>query len=298
MVQSWSNYWSASGDSWHYSMLRILWTPFHLHFALVHGYFSLTESHLPALPYPWLGVLSEIPYSLVTVLCVVHVVCVLLVLVGWQTRLLQVVIACLSVPIFFHSVSQYQNHYGFYLFVTLCLAFASTDRYYSLDAKKQRSCMSASEFSAWKTSAVSLLPQRLILLQLSFLYVFSALNKLRPIWMQRWALSQEFLYLTPYPMMQQLWSTAIDLQVAVPAILALVLFMIGLGLCLPLLPRYPGLAVAGIVLHAVFQFTLPVIVFSSMCSVILLFACLPSSDEVVQANAQSVKRWMAKFDTK
>lgn len=236
---------------------------------------TLREMHLPAIGYPYLSLFSYIPSEVIIALCILHMLLALGVAVGWKTRILQIAIAPLTFALFFHSMSQYHNHYAFSLFITIYLTCVPTERYYSLDAlqKKRRSAKKA--FDQWQQEPVSLYGQRLIMMQLGLMYFFGAINKMHPEWFMRWAVSKEPLILTQrslfHPIVEVLYNADM-LWLPVSLIIAT---MLSLSVGIFFASRYPVIAFVGMLLHVFYQLSLDIVIFSLMCMFILFLAVFP-----------------------
>jgi uncharacterized membrane protein YphA (DoxX/SURF4 family) len=274
--EHWRSFWNERGDSWPLSIFRILWASLQLEFAVTIARWTLLERSLPPLPYPGLSLLSELPVALTLLLAALHIVGSLLLLLGWHTRLVQLLLALTAFLLFFRSASTYQNHYALYLLCTLELTLASTERYYSLDARRMRSQLSPEAFRQWQEEPVALLPQRLLLLQASLLYFFAALSKLDPSWFARWTTTPEVLALTHSPPLRALWSVLLAHDLAWIPLVLTILLMLTLSIFLMTRHCPPLLLLMGAILHLSFDLHLPIMQFTPMM-IAILFLALPTS---------------------
>ncbi|MDA1292652.1 MAG: HTTM domain-containing protein [bacterium] len=274
--QTWSQYWMAQGDAWHLSIFRILWNIFHIGFALYILRWTLLEFHLPTLPYPsLLSIFALQSWQWTVFLTGIHFVLALLLLCGWNTRLIQVLIALSATALFFRTLSLYHNHYAFYLCITWYMTLVSSERFYSLDAYRKKRLLTKSDFSVWQHQPVALLGQRLILLQLSLLYMFAGLNKMDPSWFVRWSQTPELISLTQNSFVAVLWQYLLDARIAWIPLVCLIGLLLVLSVGVFFASRYPLIAFVGIGMHLIFDLILPVISFTEMCSIIWLFALFP-----------------------
>ena len=277
------HWFSQESDGWHYAIFRILWSQFHLTFAIYIFCWTYRERELPTLAYPgFLSVFSQIPTQIILGLAVLHCSIAACILVGWRTRLMQIAVCLSTIPLVFHSVSHYQNHYIFYALVTLYVSLMPTERFFSLDAHHMKRTMSSHAYAAWKNTHVTLFPQRLIQLQLSFLYLFAALNKLEPTWFARWSTTPEFSTLTTRPFIAELWMQLVDAGIAwIPLAVTIgILFILSVGIHYA--NKYPFIALVGILMHLSFHYVLPIMEFTAMCSSILLLSLFPVRSKIIE----------------
>lgn len=285
-------FWFAeASDGWHYSVFRMFWAQFHFTFALYMFYWTYQERGLDVLPYPGaLSVFSLLSTELVLGLCIVQLLAGFWILVGWHTRFFQIVTAVLAAPILFHSVSAYQNHYVFYLLIVLYMTLMPSERFFSLDALRMRRKLSAEDFAAWRGMPVSLFPQRLIQLQLAFLYLFAALNKLDPIWFARWSTTPELAALARSPLLANIWMQLVEAGIAWVPLLALALLLLSFSFGIFVANRYPLVVFLGVCVHLSFQFTLHILEFTPMCMAILFLSLFPIQHRVTAELLKVVRR--------
>lgn len=284
LILRFRQYWfSEVSDGWHYGVFRILWSQFHFTFAIYMFYWNYKEMLLPPLPYPGvLAVFSQIPVQVVLGMSVLHLLLAICILLGWHTRFVQCVAFVSAVPLLFHSVSQYQNHYVFYLLVTLYATLMPTERFYSLDSyHRKKRTLSKTAYEAWKNAPVPLYAQRLIQLQLSFLYFFAALNKLDPIWFMRWSTTPELAVLATDPFVARFWMQLVSAGIAWIPLTVIIAVMLSLSVGIFYANRYPLIALAALMLHLSFQFVLPIMEFTPMCMSILFLSLFPIRNKVV-----------------
>lgn len=275
LVSTWVQYWTAEGNGWHLSIFRMLWCVFHLEFALHILRWTLHEAYLPALPYHGLlGIFAQQPWEFTALLAGVHLCLTLVLLIGWQTRIVQVLIAISATILFFRTLSTYHNHHAFYLCVTWYMTLIASEKFFSVDARKQFSLLSKSDFTAWQRQSVTLLGQRLILLQLSLLYLFAALNKIDPVWFARWSSTPELLHLTESSLLGVAWQFLLSAHFAWLPLVFIILLLFFLSFGIFIAHRHPWIALLGIGMHLLFELTLPVIIFTEMCGVIWMLQML------------------------
>lgn len=282
---AWNRFWFGKlENAWCYSVFRILWSTIHITFVLYILYWSTVEASLPPLPYPGvLAIFSGIPHVTLITLCIVHAIAGTCTLLGFCTRAMQWVVFAVSIPLFFHSVSLYQNHYGFYLCISAYAALMPSERFYSIDSWLRSKQMSKAKHSAWQKSPASLLPQRLVLMQLSFLYFFAAINKLEPTWWQRWTTSSELIVLSEESWHTGLWEWMLANNIAWLPIGLIIVLMLILSATLFVANRFPILVLLGCGLHIAFEYTLPILEFSRMCIFILFLALFPLKSPIVKS---------------
>jgi len=212
------------------------------------------------------------------------------ILAGWHTRFMQCAAFVSAVPLLFHSVSLYQNHYVFYLLVTLYATLMPAERFYSVDASRMKQKLSAAAYRAWKSAPVPVYPQRLIMLQLSFLYFFAGLNKLDPVWFARWSATPELASLATDPVVAAFWMQLVHTGVAWIPIAAVALGMLSLSVGIMYANKYPLIALVAIGMHLSFQFMLPIMEFTSMCMSILFLSLFPLRNRVTEELVAVMRR--------
>lgn len=283
-LSGWRHFvYAREGDGWHYAVFRILWAQFHFSFALFTAYWTFYQAHLPPLPYPGpLAAFSLLPAGAVFAFGVLHALLGLCALLGWHTRAVQWLLCATMLPLFFHSLATYQNHYAFYLFITFYLALAPSERFLSLDSLAKRRALSAPAFAAWRRGPTCLLPQRLMLLQLAMLYFFAGINKFEPLWFARWSTTGELPALAVYPFTGRLWELLMAHGLAGAALAGVALLMVALSFGVFVANRYPIFALLALFLHLLFDLTLPILEFTGMCGSILFLSLFPVRHPVVR----------------
>ncbi|MBI3336016.1 HTTM domain-containing protein [Candidatus Peregrinibacteria bacterium] len=279
----------AKGPALGISIFRILWTPVQISFALYIIIWTWDEWSLPALPYhPLLTPFTFIPPSLIIVLSFLYLLFAILVGIGWHTRFSQNMLAILSIPLFFHSASTYHNHYAFALFITFFLTLSPTERFFSLDACNIRRALSPSAFRAWQNEEFLLTGQFLILLQTSFLYFFSALNKTNPDWFWRWSATPEFADLSHSAIFGPLISLLLQHHLLWIPMIGIIMTMFAFTIGLFLACRHPWIAFVGILFHLLLELSLPVILFTPMMMSIWILAMFPAEHSFTKSIEKSL----------
>lgn len=281
MGTRWNAFFAEEGETWHLSAFRILWAPFHADFAMMLLFWSSLERTLPPLPYPGLALMAKLPFAAFTAFACVHILGSLLLLLGWRTRVLQILLALNAAILFFHSASTYQNHYAFFLLVSLAMTLMPSERFYSLDARREQKRNPAT-FLHWQQSPCSLFAQKLILLQAGFLYAFAALNKLSPAWFQRWSGTAEMLDLMEDSFAAPLWAFLLARDIAWIPLLLLIIAMFSLSIGIFFGRRYPLIIFTGALMHLTFDLHLRIMQFTPMMLSVLFLALFPTASPRLQ----------------
>lgn len=223
--------WNDIGCAWHCALLRVLWLLSHAYFCVRIAKIQATEWNLPAVvyPFPVLEYFSLIPQSVLVCGLLAHFVCIFFLLIGKHTRVVQVLIVLISVPIFLRSASYYSNHLSFYLIISFFMMFMPSERYFSSDALKRKFSSTKKEFLGWQEQRVPLLPIRLCMMTVGMLYLFSAYHKVLSGWTQRWIHTEEALYFVRGDAMRSLWSRLIESGAAAVPVWAYVLLLAACG---------------------------------------------------------------------
>lgn len=272
----WNAFWAEEGETLHLSIFRLLWAALHAEFAVTQLRWAMLERMLPPLPYPFFALFAKIPAPLFIFLTHIHLLGAVLLLCGWHTRMLQILLALSAAILFFHSASTYQNHYAFFLLVSLAMTLMPSERFYSLDARRTAQRNPAT-FPHWQQRSCSLFAQKLILMMAGFLYAFAGLSKFDPSWFLRWSTTPELLVIAPGGPLTSIWSTLLAEHLAwIPLLLVALLF-----LTLPFLLIFAHsvplltLTIWGLT-HLTLEIALPVMQFTPMMLAILLLVTFPS----------------------
>jgi hypothetical protein len=265
LLARWNGYWFAQGPAWPLSVFRMLWSVQNIGYAFFLLAWFAAERGLPALPYPGFSLLARMPFAAAETLGVLYLLASLAVLLGWHTRMAQAGMAVLAVVLFFHTASDYQNHFAFLIMVNAWLTFVPSQYAFSLDAQG----------SARITHTVSYFGQRLILLQAAFLYLFSALGKLDPSWLARWSETPEAAMLMVHSPFVGVWQWLVHADLAWIPLVGIAVAMLALAVCVLFGRHVPVVLLIAGVMHILFDLSLPVLVFTPMMLSILFLAAFP-----------------------
>lgn len=249
IIGTWDRYWTERGDGRGYVVFRLLWTSAQAYFLLQTAVQLSWDGAAPTLPYPFFPWPALLPAGAAWALCAAFGVSVLCVAAGWHTRVAQGVAAGCALLLFFRSAAFYHHHLALFVVVNGLIAFASTERFFSLDARRRARRMAPGDFAAWRDEPVSLLPARLILLQASSLYAFSALAKLQPQWFYRWSATTEALQFLRPGWPAAAWTALLHRDLAWAPIAFVIAAMAAMVPGVFLCRRRPVFLVPGLLLH-------------------------------------------------
>lgn len=241
-------YFNQRGSGAHLSLFRLLWAFVHIYICIKVLVFTLLHAHLPPAEYAFIPSFLQLPNSIIYILCGLYAAISYLYLFGMKLQLVQIALPIFATILFFQDASSYSNHIAFALVISWLMCNARTEKYFSLEAETKKKSLSEKEFSAWQHEDVSLFPQKLVLLQASFLYVFSAINKLEPTWFARWSFTEEALWFMR-PEVSAVWKWMIEHAIAPAALGSVIALMLFLAIGIHFAARHKWIAICGVLLH-------------------------------------------------